>query len=91
MASAAPKIARLGVPEVSDVVGQYRLHVDCIADGEMPRPARAVLIETTADGRQIVSVFGNEKDHYREDVSLLANATTAIAEAIRHANACAGN
>ena len=54
--------SRAGYPDPADVAGQYRLHADRIANGELPRPSRAIVIEFDADGALAVTAFGPAMD-----------------------------
>lgn len=76
-------VARLGLPAAENVAGQYRLHADRIADGEVPRPRMAVLVEVGPDGISRVYTFGGELPARTKCALLL--------DAAQHFNAEAGN
>lgn len=86
-----PKIARLGLPEVNDVVGQYRLHVDRVANGEDPRPDRSVLIEFNATDLPIVHIFGLDEPSYRERLALVTEVMQTLSYVAAGMNAKASN
>lgn len=51
-------IARSGMPAEKNLPGQYRLHADRIADGEIEAPQNAILIELCRDGTTRMIEFG---------------------------------
>lgn len=84
-------IVRLGLPAESDVCGQYRHHVDCIADGERDRPCAALLIEVDANGLPAVRLFGPKPADARERMALLTRYAEILLDAISATNAQASN
>jgi hypothetical protein len=86
-----PPVARLGLPAVSDVAAQYRLHADCIANGEVPRPRHAVLVDIDASGQPVVYTFGMAEACSRERLNLIAAGISALGDAARAVNATSSN
>lgn len=84
-------IVRLGQPAESDVCGQYRLHADCIADGERARPRAALLIEVDGHGLPSVRLFGPAAANARERIATLARYAEILIDAISVTNAEASN
>lgn len=84
-------IVRLGQPAESDVCGQYRLHADCIADGERDRPVAALLVELDAQGLPAVRLFGPSPVGARDRVATLTGYVEILMDAIATANAAASN
>ena len=67
---------RSGLPEPTNVAGQYRLHADRIANGETCVPANAVLVELNAAGALSVTVIGPPMDGSCIKTALLAAAAS---------------
>lgn len=84
-------VERAGIPPVQDVIGQYRLHCDMVADGELPRPQRALLIEHSSDGGFVVQTFGMGEDSKREKIACIGDCLKALGTAIQQLNAAAAN
>lgn len=84
-------VARSGLPTIQDVLGQYRLHVDRIADGEEPRPHEALLVEQFVDGSYTVHTFGMTEHPTREKVAAFARNIGVLSGALAGLNAQAGN
>lgn len=73
----AGAIARSGLPSTDNVAAQYRLHADQVANGELPRPVRSVLVEFHEDAVTSVQLFGMH-GHGREAISALASAIQSL-------------
>ncbi|MGH8081886.1 MAG: hypothetical protein ACREP7_15030 [Lysobacter sp.] len=73
------------------VAPQYREQADRIDRGDLPTPARAVLVEFTADNQPRLVPFGLSSNHCRELISLLAEVQMCLATAVSTLNAKAGN
>lgn len=72
----------VGIPKPEDIAAQYRHHAAQIADGDLVRPARALLIEFDANGVPRLYQFGPAFNSHREGVSaLLESAKFLNAEA----------
>lgn len=84
-------IVRPGKPAENDVCGQYRLHADCIADGERERPCAALLVEVDSRGLPTVRFFGPRPDGARERMAALTHYAEIILASISDANADASH
>lgn len=84
-------IQRGGLPEVIDIVGNYRLHVDRVANGEEPRPLRSVLIEFNDTGVPVVHIFGLDEPSYRERLALVTEVMQTLSHVAAGMNARASN
>lgn len=65
-------IARSGMPAPKNLPGQYRLHADRIADGEIAAPQNSILIELCSDGTTRMLEFGPEMQRQMATSLLLA-------------------
>ena len=65
---------RSGLPDTTNVAGQYRLHADRIANGETDMPANAVIVELNAAGALTVTLIGPPMDGHSIKAALLAAA-----------------
>lgn len=65
-------IARSGMPASENLPGQYRLHADRIADGEIAAPQNAILIELCQDGTTRLVEFGPDMQRQLATSLLLA-------------------
>jgi hypothetical protein len=70
--------AYVGIPKPTDVAAQYRHHAQLIADGDLPRPVRAFLVEVDGEGTPHVREFGAPYTSRREVISDLLDVVTYL-------------
>ena len=68
----------MGIPKPTDVAAQLRHHAQRIADGDHPRPARALVIEFDARGVRNLESFGIPCDSHREAIADLLDACSFL-------------
>lgn len=61
---------RSGLPALSDVLGNLRLHCDQVADGELPRAQHAWMVEFDAAGVPTIRHFGTIGNNYEARAAL---------------------
>jgi hypothetical protein len=63
---------------MTDVASQYREHAALVADGNRPRPTRALLMEFDATGNPRIYTFGPDFSRNRDAISALLGALTIL-------------
>lgn len=64
--------------KVNDLASQYREHAALVADGERPRPCRALLLEFDATGMPRIYQFGPAFGANRDAISALLGSLTIL-------------